>query len=80
MNKEFRVTFGQRYSREKHPTFQKAHPDGWFSIFAPDEDKAREITYGWFGTAWAFMYPAEYMAEDQWLQMYPLGQIHQVIA
>ena len=80
VEKEFRVTFGRRYLTEEHPTFPEAHPDGWFSILAANEDQARQRAFGWFGQAWAFIYPAECMTEEEWLRMYPRGQIHQVIA
>ena len=38
----FYVTFGQQYPREPHPTFGKAHRDGWVEIEADDEMAARK--------------------------------------
>ena len=71
------VTFGQQYPREPHPTFAKAHRDGWVEIEAPDEITARRIAVGWFDRAWAFIYSES----DPWrpkLDMYPLGCLHRI--
>lgn len=68
---EYHVTFGQKYRREPHPTFPKAHPDGWVTVWAHDEDKARQITVKRLGRAWAFLYGPDTW-EPSW---YPLGNL-----
>lgn len=40
----FRVTFGQQYSYQLHPTYEAAHPDGWLEIVADSESQARAAT------------------------------------
>jgi hypothetical protein len=49
---EYRVTFGQKYHREEHPTCPEAHPDGWVTILAPNYVLARrsaaDVLERWF--------------------------------
>lgn len=52
----FYITFGQKYRSEQHPTFSPAHPDGWVTIDAIDEDKAREIAFRELGSRWSGIY------------------------
>lgn len=52
----FFVTFGGQYSREPHPRFGAADPDGWFEIEAPDYMAARELAVRDLGTAWCWLY------------------------
>jgi hypothetical protein len=49
----FYVTFGQQYRHEAHPTFPKAHPDGWVTVVAADELAARSLAVERLGTAWS---------------------------
>lgn len=74
--REFRVTFGQRWRREGHPTFPAAHPDGWLTIVAPDEDRAREVAFGWLGRHWSDLYRAT--DPDAMWHLYPLGELHRI--
>jgi hypothetical protein len=53
---EWRVTFGQQYAHNPHPTFPAAHPDGWVTVHAPTEKAARDATLALLGTRWAWMY------------------------
>jgi len=69
------VTFGQQYKREPHPTFGKAHPDGWLTVVAPDELTARDTVIGWLGTAWSFIYD-----EQPDLGWFPRGELHRIEA
>lgn len=71
--KRFFVTFGQRYSRERHPVFRRAHPDGWLMIKAGSEDEAREIAFSAIGDAWSMSY-----TEAQFRKIrhhYPKGEL-----
>lgn len=79
MTAEFRVTFGQRYRREEHPAFPKAHPDGWLTVVADDENKARAWAFEFLGDRWAFL-QAEPFDRDDWDGHYPLGELHRVEA
>jgi hypothetical protein len=71
---EYRVTFGQKYRRDPHPTYRKAHPDGWLTIVAPDEVAARNVAVSRLGRAWAFMYAPENW-DPKW---YPLGELDRI--
>jgi monoamine oxidase len=42
--KEYRVTFGLKYRTNEHPTWPKAHPDGWLTVIAENENMARRFT------------------------------------
>lgn len=53
---EFRVTFGQKYAREPHPTVRWAHPDGWATIDAPDHMTARQLAVAVLGASWGGLY------------------------
>lgn len=75
---EYRVTFGQRYHREPHPTFPAAHPDGWLAIDATDEDTAREVAHLMLGTHWAFLYDAA-TSDVDWALYFPLGELDRVV-
>lgn len=82
---EWRVTFGQQYARDPHPTFGAAHPDGWVTIHARSEQAARDEAYTWLGRHWAFMYAmagarsVSAYAEDgddvDW-GLFPRGELH----
>lgn len=75
---EFRITFGQKYRRELHPTFGGAHPDGWLTIMADDEDAARATAVGWLGTKYSSL--ANAAAYDDWDAYFPLGELHRIEA
>lgn len=73
--REYRVTFGQQYPREPHPTEPDiAHRDGWVAILAPSEEAARDLAYLRLGSAWSTIAPASDLYEAQWLGWYPLGE------
>lgn len=74
---EFRVTFGQRYSREKHPTLPAATPDGWLTIIAPSYEAARVALIEAHGTRWSNLYPAEERNDDP--RYYPRGEIARIV-
>lgn len=72
------VTFGQRYRRERHPSFADAHPDGWVVIVADDEWQARDTAMRLFGEQWAFLYSeGEFfrLQSAPLRQLYPRGEI-----
>jgi hypothetical protein len=52
----FYVTFGVMYSREPHPYWPGAHPDGYLEVAAPDEDTARHLVRTIIGLKWGMMY------------------------
>lgn len=69
----FHVTFGQRFPREEHPTFPKAHRDGWVDILASDEHGAREIAVARLGQAWSGLYPDDDDWREHSVPFYPMG-------
>lgn len=69
---EFRLTFGQQYRREPHPTFAAAHPDGWVTIVADTFEQARELVVREFGERWSGLYDPE---DQDGLELYPLGEL-----
>lgn len=76
---EFRVTWGQRYAREAHPTFAKAHPDGWLTIVAPDEHAARDVAIDHLGAAWSFLYVTAEL-DAAWDEYFPRGELARIEA
>jgi hypothetical protein len=66
----FYITFGQKYRFEPHP--QGGHPDGYFTVQAKNEDKARHLVYNTLGVAWAGIYSS---LEDLGPEYYPKGCI-----
>ncbi len=72
---EFRVTFGVKYRSAPHPAFGKAHPDGWVTIVAPDEDTARKAAVDLLGDHWAFIYDPSAL-DPAWDEWFPLGELH----
>lgn len=67
----FYFTFGQRYRHEPHPTVgHLAHPDGWFTVEADDEIRARLKMIEACGQHWSGCYDKE---PDR--QLYKLGEI-----
>lgn len=69
----FAVTFGQRYRREPHPRWHRAHPDGWVEVSARDLPQARALAVEHFGIAWAMMYEKDAFIAAGSPQYYPLG-------
>jgi hypothetical protein len=75
---KFFLTFGQRYAREPHPTFPKAHPDGYVVIEADLYEDAREKACEVVGLHWSDLY-----RQDEWFRlgdvtlesMFPLGEL-----
>jgi hypothetical protein len=74
----FFVTFGQKYRRERHPTFPEAHPDGWLTIEATDMYEARRAAYQMLGTGWSWLYDEQDLDWDP--KYYPNGEIKRVKA
>jgi hypothetical protein len=72
---EFRVTFGQKYAREVHPTSPDIHPDGWVAVHAADYAAARLTTVATFGTAWANLYTPDAMPAEEWALYFPRGEL-----
>jgi hypothetical protein len=68
------VTFGTRYSREPHPTWPLAHPDGYLAIHGADHATAVALANGLLDRRWAFMYPAGSL-EAKWAPRGELGRI-----
>jgi hypothetical protein len=76
---EFRVTFGQAH--RDLPELPEAHPDGWLTVFAPDETAARDLVFAELGRRWSNIYPvntgAGVLAWDETRDnvLYPLGEV-----
>ena len=68
----FYLTFGQKYRHEPHPL--GGHPDGWFTITAPDKSHARELIFQLCGPQWAFLY-SEREFDATHRACYPLGEL-----
>jgi hypothetical protein len=75
---EYRVTFGQRYRHEVHPTFPAAHPDGWVTICAYDDAGARAIAFSMFDQAWSFMYGPSDRPQKYWDETFPAGELARI--
>jgi hypothetical protein len=71
---EYRVTFGQRYAKEPHPTWTAAHPDGWVTVIADDCKTARRWAYANFGIHWCDLYEADAHPSTD-AELYPLGEL-----
>lgn len=76
--REYRVTFGQRYRRETHPTFPAAHPDGWVTILAYDDAGARAVAFSMFEQAWSFMYGPSDRPQTYWDDTFPGGELARI--
>lgn len=70
------VTFGQQSRREPHPTFPKAHPDGWVRIEAESYPEARTCAWDVFDDQFATMYPED----DFKTEYFPKGEIAVFVA
>lgn len=75
---EYRVTFGQKYRREGHPTVlpdgKRVHPDGWVTIVVRgDSADARTVAFQLFGPRWSDLLPAS-SPHGSW-GLYLLGEI-----
>lgn len=70
----FYVTFGVQYKHEPHPRSSiEGLGDGYVTIVAADEMKAREMVAEHFGHHWSFIYPEwDKDRVDEWQ---PLGQL-----
>jgi len=53
---DFVITFGQKYRSERHPIWDKAHPDGYVIIQANTVEEARAKAFETFDKYWAFIY------------------------
>jgi len=71
---EYRITFGQRYPREPHPTFPQAHKDGYLTVVARDSEDARTQTNDALGPRWAAAYPPGFL-DDHWVPLGELGRL-----
>lgn len=69
---EYRVTFGQKYPRELHPYYDRAHHDGYVAVFASSEAAARAYCVARLGREWAFLYAMD--TDTDW-SFFPLGEI-----
>lgn len=69
---EFYFTFGQQYRQERHPA--GGHPDGWFTIDAPDADSARTKMFEICGPKWAMQYDKQ---PDR--ELYRRGELKRVV-
>lgn len=75
---EYRITFGLKYSRETHPQFPAAHPDGWLTILAAREEVARLIANAVLDRDWAFLYSGPF--DEKWAQYHPMGELARIDA
>lgn len=71
---EYRITFGMKYPQEPHPTFPRAHHDGYVTVVADGREDARRQAVEVLSTGWAFDYPAEEL-EDRFAPLGELGRI-----
>jgi hypothetical protein len=72
----FYLTFGVQYPEVPHPTWDKAHKDGWVTIEARDMDEAEHVAALYFGQYFSFVYAApNFNEEDMKRRFYPLGEL-----
>lgn len=71
---EFKVTFGPIYRNKQHPKVGWAHPDGYMTVVAENEDEARIKIHDLLGEHWAFIFPTDKM-EDKF---FPLGELYRL--
>jgi len=62
----FYVTFGVKYREEPHPTWDKAHPDGYLTIIAKDIAMARRFTAALLATNYSFIYTEDDFNTARW--------------
>lgn len=81
---EFRVTFGSQYGSEQygadpHPVggYDHVHRDGWWTIVAPDYDKARALVAAVLGQQWSDLYDAETHRMNE--HLYPRGELLRLV-
>ena len=70
---EYRITFGQQYPREPHPTLALAHRDGWVALIAPDEGAARDEAIRVLDVRWSMIYAPGDPGYPT-TEVYPLGE------
>lgn len=78
----FYVTFGSQYSIEAHPFWEKAHPEGYLRILAPDELSARAMAFGLLDQRWSMIYTeAEFNVDGEEAQRwYPRGELGLIVS
>lgn len=73
---DFYLTFGVQYSREPHPYWAGAHPDGWVQIHTKDESTARQLARRYFGQRWSMLYDnLNFNPVENKARYYPRGVI-----
>ena len=76
---EFGLTFGSQYGPTDvpHPTWAGATADGWVTILAPDEVRARACAVRLFDTAWSHLYTDDDgdTSERGLRKFFPLGEL-----
>jgi hypothetical protein len=70
---EFAVTFGQKYARDRHPSFPGAHPDGYVIIVADDFQAARACAIAHFGVFWCDLYGPDTWESSR--RYFPAGEL-----
>lgn len=73
---KFFLTFGVQYRHEQHPFWAGAHPDGWLTVMAPDEDAARRLIRPYIGNRYAFIYEESRFKPEY----HPLGELAVITA
>lgn len=69
----FYFTFGQKWRRQEHPTYKRAHPDGWVTIVASDMGFAIKKAEELFEQNYANIY-----TQEPSKAMYPIGEIERI--
>jgi hypothetical protein len=78
---EFRITFGSAHSGQDlsldGPDFWFSDPDGWLTVYAPDETAARNAVDEVIGRRWCDCYDAGWTlgADPEVAHLYPLGEL-----
>lgn len=70
---EYFLTFGSQYTprNQRHPTFDKAHADGWVVIDADSYEQARAEVVRRLDTRWSMLYGADGFEPE----FFPLGEL-----
>lgn len=69
---DWKISFGVRYPKEKHPRYAKANGRGYVVIEAGDSDEARRAALVLFGADWSRIYPPGDVMFPKW---WPLGEL-----
>ncbi|MBG6083272.1 hypothetical protein [Zhihengliuella flava] len=75
MDREYIVTFGQKYRRLTHPADSRISPDVYITIIADSIQEAYEAAFRQFGQAFAFVHKRTAFRESELARLHPGGEL-----